>query len=248
MDTDLRVALENDQWQLRSERTSDVVTLVNDYLGYLADRNYSPQTVRTYAFALLAFCRWLSCEDIDLDAVTTEVLLDYLRACRQARIAGRPGPERAAHGRPASRRLQAFDDQPATGGHRRAVRVQVHAEPRRQEPGPQGQRGAEAECRGASRDAQLTWLGALAIARRFDCESRVRCRGRSTATKWWRSWKASGASGTVPSPGSWCSAGYAPEKCSPSRSKTSTSADAGSRSLARAERSGASLSTSTWRG
>ena len=92
MDTDLCVVLENDQWQLCSERISDLVTLANDYLGYLADRNYSPQTVRTYAFALLAFCRWLSCEDIDLDAVTTEVLLDYLRACRQARIAGRPGP------------------------------------------------------------------------------------------------------------------------------------------------------------
>jgi integrase/recombinase XerD len=92
MDFDLRVVLEDKQWQLVSERTSDVVTLVNDYLGYLADRNYSPQTVRTYAFSLLAFCRWLSSEDIELDVVTTEVLLDYLRACRQARVVGRPGP------------------------------------------------------------------------------------------------------------------------------------------------------------
>ena len=92
MDADLRVVLEGGQWQLLSEHTSDVVTLVNDYLGYLSDRNYSPQTVRTYAFALLAFCRWLSCEDIELGAVTTEVLLGYLRACRQARITGRPGP------------------------------------------------------------------------------------------------------------------------------------------------------------
>jgi len=92
MDTDLRAVLEDDQWQLLSERASDAVTLANDYLGYLSDRNYSPQTVRTYAFALLAFCRWLFSEDIELDAVTTEVLLDYLRACRQARIAGRPGP------------------------------------------------------------------------------------------------------------------------------------------------------------
>ena len=50
MDIDLRVALEDEQWQLVSERTSDLVTLANDYLGYLADRNYSPQTVRTYAF------------------------------------------------------------------------------------------------------------------------------------------------------------------------------------------------------
>ena len=31
--------------------------LVNDYLSYLGDRNYSPRTIRTYGFALLAFCR-----------------------------------------------------------------------------------------------------------------------------------------------------------------------------------------------
>jgi site-specific recombinase XerD len=93
MDTGLRVALEDDQWQLSSEGASDAVTLANEYLGYLGDRNYSPQTVRTYAFALLAFCRWLFSAGIELDAVTTEVLLDYLRACRQARIAGRPGPK-----------------------------------------------------------------------------------------------------------------------------------------------------------
>jgi integrase/recombinase XerD len=92
MDADLRVVLEDGQWQLFGEHPPDVVALANDYLGYLADRNYSPQTVRTYAYALLAFCRWLSDEDIDLEAVTTEVFLAYLRACRQARIAGRPGP------------------------------------------------------------------------------------------------------------------------------------------------------------
>lgn len=92
MDTDLRVARQNDQWQLLRERPSDVVTLVNTYLAYLTDRNYSPQTVRTFAFALLAFCRWLLSEEIELDEVTTEVLLDYLRACRQAKVPGRPGP------------------------------------------------------------------------------------------------------------------------------------------------------------
>jgi site-specific recombinase XerD len=41
--------------------------LVNEYLGYLADRNYSPRTVRSYGFDLLAFCR-------------------------QATVTGRPGP------------------------------------------------------------------------------------------------------------------------------------------------------------
>ena len=42
----------------------DRFALVNDYLSYLADRNYSPRTIRTYGFSLLAFCRWLSDEDI----------------------------------------------------------------------------------------------------------------------------------------------------------------------------------------
>lgn len=65
--------------------------LVNDYLDYLADRNYSPRTVRAYGFDLLAFCRWLITEDIELDAVDTDVLLRFLRACREATVPGRPG-------------------------------------------------------------------------------------------------------------------------------------------------------------
>jgi len=58
--------------------------LVNDYLGCLVDRRYSPRTVRSYAFDLLHFCRWLFGEDIGLAAVTTDVLLRYLAACREA--------------------------------------------------------------------------------------------------------------------------------------------------------------------
>ncbi len=67
-------------------------TLVNEYLSYLADRNYSPQTVRVYGFALLAFSRWLASEDLAFDAVTTDTLLRYLAACRRATVPGRPGP------------------------------------------------------------------------------------------------------------------------------------------------------------
>ena len=66
--------------------------LVNDYLSYLSDRNYSPQTVRVYGFSLLAFCRWLMIENIALDTVSTDVLLQYLAACRQTTVPGRPGP------------------------------------------------------------------------------------------------------------------------------------------------------------
>ncbi|WP_344810188.1 tyrosine-type recombinase/integrase [Microlunatus ginsengisoli] len=66
--------------------------LVNDYLGYLADRNYSPKTVRAYGYDLLGFCRWLDGEDLELAGVTTDVLLAFLRACREAKVPGRPGP------------------------------------------------------------------------------------------------------------------------------------------------------------
>ncbi|MDQ6838720.1 MAG: site-specific integrase, partial [Actinomycetota bacterium] len=58
--------------------------LVNDYLGYLTDRRYSPRTVRSYAFDLVHFCRWLLDVGESLEAVTTDVLLRYLTACREA--------------------------------------------------------------------------------------------------------------------------------------------------------------------
>ena len=34
-----------------------VLDLPNAYLGYLQDRNYSPRTIRTYGYGLLAFGR-----------------------------------------------------------------------------------------------------------------------------------------------------------------------------------------------
>jgi integrase/recombinase XerD len=65
--------------------------LVNEYLGYLVDRRYSPRTVRAYAFDLLAFCRWLVGEDLALTGVGTEVLLRFLAFCRTATYPGRRG-------------------------------------------------------------------------------------------------------------------------------------------------------------
>ena len=65
--------------------------VVNDFLGYLADRRYSPRTARAYAFDLLAFGRWLDGEGVDLDGVTTDVLLRFLTHCRTATLPGRPG-------------------------------------------------------------------------------------------------------------------------------------------------------------
>src|SRR5881394_1242296 len=75
------------RWRLAGPRSGEFA-LVNEYLDYLADRNYSPRTARAYGFDLLAFCRWLAGEQLSLDAVTTEVVLEFLRACRQATLPG----------------------------------------------------------------------------------------------------------------------------------------------------------------
>lgn len=65
--------------------------VVNEFLGYVADRRYSPRTARAYAFDLLAFTRWLDGEGLDLDGVATDVLLRFLTHCRTATLPGRPG-------------------------------------------------------------------------------------------------------------------------------------------------------------
>ncbi len=77
-------------WKLDGPGVDDFA-LVNDYLGYLTDRNYSPRTVRAYGFDLLALCRWLQSVGVSLSAVTTEVLLDFIRACREAKLPGHVG-------------------------------------------------------------------------------------------------------------------------------------------------------------
>lgn len=116
MARELTVTNDGDQWRLVGDRTSDVVALVNDYLEYLAHRNYSSQSVRAYAFSLLAFCRWLVAEDLSLEAVTTDVLLQFLAACRQATVPGRPGPNVVGMD---GRRVDGYA--PATVNHRLAA-------------------------------------------------------------------------------------------------------------------------------
>jgi integrase/recombinase XerD len=90
-DRSLRLEQHDEDWVLAGPDAARF-GLVNEYLSYLADRNYSPRTVRAYGFDLLAFCRWLSAEQVELAAVTTDVLLRFLAACREAKVAGRPGP------------------------------------------------------------------------------------------------------------------------------------------------------------
>ena len=83
----LRLEEREGDWALAGPGSADFM-LVNEYLAHLGDRNYSVRTVRAYGFDLLAFCRWLVTEDIALTAVTTDVLLRFLAACREARVPG----------------------------------------------------------------------------------------------------------------------------------------------------------------
>lgn len=86
----MRIARRGDSWVLEGPGARHF-GLVNDYLGYLVDRAYSPRTVEAYAFDLLAFARWLVSETLGLESVSTDALLRYLRACRTAPVRGRPG-------------------------------------------------------------------------------------------------------------------------------------------------------------
>ena len=70
---------------------ADKFGLVEEFLGYLADRNFSAQTCRAYAYDLLAFARWLTGEQLALAEVNVDVLLRFLTSCREATLPGRPG-------------------------------------------------------------------------------------------------------------------------------------------------------------
>ena len=80
------------RWRLTGPDVGGSLSAMNAYLGYLADRNYSPRTVRTYGYGLLAFARWLAASGLSVEAVGTCEVLDFLAACRQESVRGRPGP------------------------------------------------------------------------------------------------------------------------------------------------------------
>jgi site-specific recombinase XerD len=84
----LRVTGSGERWRIEGGSGAADLRLCNDYLGYLADRRYSPASVRAYAFDLLHFARWLAGEGLGLDAVSTDALLRYLAACRAERREG----------------------------------------------------------------------------------------------------------------------------------------------------------------
>lgn len=78
--TQLKVVAVHGGWQLAGADSADV-RLVNDYLGYLGDRHYAPGTRRSYAFDLLAFCRWLGEQPLCVDALDTAAMLRFLTWC-----------------------------------------------------------------------------------------------------------------------------------------------------------------------
>ena len=127
---ELRVAGSGERWRIEGGRRAAGRQLCNDYLGYLADRRYSPATVRAYAFDLLHFARWLSGQDIGLDAVDTDALLRYLAACRAERRA-RPARQRDLAGQRPGGRVRPGHHQPAAGGGLRPVQLPVDARPGR---------------------------------------------------------------------------------------------------------------------
>ena len=87
----LRLEQRDGGWVLAGEHAARF-GLVDEYLAHLLDRNYSPATVRSYGYDLLGFCRWLTEQDRPLEEVTTDDLLGFLRACREATLPSRPGP------------------------------------------------------------------------------------------------------------------------------------------------------------
>ena len=87
---ELRLEQIESGWILAGEGSAGF-GLVNEYLSYLVDRNYSPRTIRSYGFSLLAFCRWMTGERLELSSVSTDVLLRFLAACRVEHVPGRRG-------------------------------------------------------------------------------------------------------------------------------------------------------------
>ena len=130
-DAFLWVAGSGERWRIEGGWRAADRQLCNDYLGYLADRRYSPASVRSYAFDLLHFARWLAGQDLALQDVDTDALLRYLAACRAERLHGQHdnviwlASGRAAGFAPATinRRLAAVSARSSPRGSRRGSRT-----------------------------------------------------------------------------------------------------------------------------
>jgi hypothetical protein len=156
-------------------------------LAHLLDRNYSLATVRSYGHDLLAFCRWLAERDVDLEQVSTEDLLGFLRdaarhGCRAVRA------ECGRHGRSTTGPVCRDDDQPQAGD--RAVRVRgSSATSAMSNPVPKG-REARWRVAGERSGTPRIRLVARFRGRRCACASRGACRRRCRLLmrRCWRQW------------------------------------------------------------
>jgi len=159
---------------------ADRYLFVNDYLGYLADRNYSPRTLRAYGYDLLAFCRWLDTVDVDLASVTTDTVLDFMRYCRQTPIAGRPANVVSMTGK----RLDRYAS--TTINHRLAALTGLFTFRTLLNPScairsPLGARPGESAPKNAT-DYSDTWSGRN-DGQPYVCANRAGCPGRWIAAK-----------------------------------------------------------------
>ena len=128
-------------WQLTGQGAAGF-GLVNDYLGYLADRNYSPRTVRAYGFDLLAFVPVAGRAGPRPGRGDNRCAAAVSACCREATVPGRPaGNVVSMSGRPLDR-VCGDDDQPSAGGDLRVVRVSADAGSGRAESGAAGSGGA----------------------------------------------------------------------------------------------------------
>ncbi|WP_220449935.1 site-specific integrase [Nonomuraea longispora] len=181
-------------WTLAGSSAGQFV-VVDEYLAYLADRNYSPKTVRAYGYDLLAFCRWLSAENMSMGEVTTETLLKFLRACREAKVPGRRGGPNVLT--MSGRRM---DQYAATTINRRLAAISglftfvSMRDPEAVNPVPKG-REARWRVPASGPGCSLIRRGGRRIARRCGCASRDGCPRRYRRARRPSCWPASAPGG-----------------------------------------------------
>ena len=117
-----------ERWRIAGGWRAADRQLCNEFLSYLADRRYSPASVRGYAFDLLHFARWLAGQGAGLDGVNTDTLLRYLAACR-GRAPRRPARQRDLAGQRPGIGVRPGHRQPAAGGGLGPVQLPVDARP-----------------------------------------------------------------------------------------------------------------------
>ena len=166
------------RWELAG---AGELSLFNDFLGYVADRGYSPRTVRAYAFDLLHFARWLAADGTGLDEAGHRCPA-ALPGREPRRAPGRAARERDPAGSRQRVGVRAGHDQPAAGGDLRPVRLPVDARPGRGEPGAEGSRRRGGPPGASAPACSVIWPG-RSRGRSCGSASRGGCPGGWTARR-----------------------------------------------------------------